>query len=74
MNRVSRSSTGYGESGRVRSRSRVGGAQSVNISQETLDRIAREKLENALKYKISYNQRGAFESKTPAGIRFSAKA
>ncbi|WP_309016867.1 hypothetical protein [Pelagicoccus sp. SDUM812003] len=48
--------------------------QSVNISEETMMRLARSKLARAMTRKLAYNQQGAIESRLPAGSQFSARA
>ena len=78
VNRVTSSSAtyrpAYGANERPRSWSNKGSAQSVNISEETLQRIAREKLAKAIKYKIGYTREGTFRMREPVGLKFSAKA
>jgi len=60
------------------SRSRVFGTkakQSVNISRETMTRVARERLGGALQMKLAYNRLGAMESSTARiGSHLSVKA
>ena len=47
---------------------------SVNISSDTVYKIARQKLSDAVEAKLSYNRLGVYESKRAAGQIFSAKA
>ncbi len=47
---------------------------SVNISSDTVYKIARQKLSDAVQTKLTYNQMGAYEPKRVAGQIFSAKA
>lgn len=48
--------------------------QSVNISQATVDRLARERLKEAILSKLSYSQRGVLGSEETIGQNISAKA
>lgn len=49
--------------------------QSVNISKETMAKVAREKLGNALQVKLAYNRFGAMQSSVDrVGMQLSAKA
>ncbi len=48
--------------------------QSVNISEETMLKIARDKLSRAVGHKLSYNRSGAFAEERPVGQLLSAKA
>ncbi len=55
---------------------RQGGArrsQSVNISQTTVERFAREKLREALMAKLGYNRIGALGTEETVGQNISAK-
>lgn len=47
---------------------------SVNISSDTVYKIARQKLSDAVEAKLSYNRLGVYESKRSAGQIFSVKA
>lgn len=76
VNRVSHSSYDFHnsvrkESGRGWSRE---AKQSVNISEETVARVARSRLAQALRMKMSYNRYGEFEERLPVGSHLSAKA
>ena len=48
--------------------------QTVDISRETLERIARAKLNNALRQKLSYNLQGKLSSSESLGQHLAAKA
>jgi len=62
----------FGEAGRygVESSSR----QSVNISQETMERVAKRKLASAIVGKVGYNRSGAIGGTETIGQHLSAKA
>lgn len=48
--------------------------QTVDISRETLERIARAKLKNAVRQKLSYNLQGKLSLSERIGQHLSAKA
>ncbi len=52
---------------------RIKGSQSVNISQATVERFAREKLKEALAAKLGYNNFGLLGSEETVGQNISAK-
>lgn len=66
----------FGEAGRygVESGSRVSSRQSVNISQETMERVAKRKLASAIVGKVGYNRSGAIGGTETIGQHLSAKA
>jgi hypothetical protein len=49
-------------------------SQSVNISQATVERFAREKLREALQAKLGYNKIGLLGSEETVGQNISARA
>lgn len=57
-----------------RRRGGVRRSQSVNISQATVERFAREKLREALMAKLGYNRVGVLGSEETLGQNISAKA
>lgn len=59
---------------RVESGSRAPGRQSVNISQETMDRMAKKKLTNVIASKIAYNRLGAIGEFETVGQHLATKA
>ncbi|MDQ8183366.1 hypothetical protein [Pelagicoccus sp. SDUM812005] len=67
--RDSRGRSAY-ESPEERSRSR----QSVNISQDTLLKVARAKLNRMVDHRRGYNQQGALMGEATVGSLLSAKA
>lgn len=48
--------------------------QSVNISEETLLRLARQRLSRAVGSKLSYNSSGAFETEARVGSLLETRA
>ena len=79
VNRMSSTFTRFDASSRreFRSRSNVFSTkakQSINISKETMAKVAREKLGNALQMKLAYNRFGAMQSSVDrVGSQLSVK-
>ena len=66
----------FGEAGRYGFSSglRASGRQSVNISHETMERVAKEKLTHAIMGKIAYNRFGALDQVETIGQHLSTTA
>ncbi|OUW17016.1 MAG: hypothetical protein CBD18_05755 [Opitutales bacterium TMED158] len=66
----------FGEAGRYGLDSNAGnvGRQTVNISRETMDRVARAKLGGALSSKLAYNRSGSLGQVETIGQHLSTKA
>lgn len=67
VNRMASTFTRFDASSRRESRSRSNvfsakAKQSVNISKQTMEKVAREKIGNALQMKLAYNRFGAMQS------------
>lgn len=78
LNNVSRGHARYGYAtpgARPQQERRSGSSrQSVNISEETLLRLARQRLSRAVGSKLSYDRSGAFETEARVGSLLDARA
>ena len=76
VNRKPQGASRFGEAGRysVGSNSRVSGRQSVNISQETMELVAKKKLGHVVVGKIAYNRLGAIGNEDTVGQHLSTRA
>lgn len=75
----STSESGFGFKGSMhrnpaKPRASGAGRQSVNVSRETMVRVAREKLLRAVTSKISYNRFGEFDQAPQTGTLLNVKA